>query len=71
MPDPYSATQNGVDNSIMGYSFGVGFRNEKYFIDLGGTYQTWNSTYKPYSIAPVVKNSNSNANIMVTIGFTL
>ncbi|MBS1505107.1 MAG: hypothetical protein JSS79_00565 [Bacteroidetes bacterium] len=75
MPDPYIAIQNGTDNSITSISGGLGYRTNKYTIDLGYINTNWNSSYRPYTISsvysPVVITKNSNSSIMVTFGFTL
>ncbi|MBI1770226.1 MAG: hypothetical protein HY015_04145 [Bacteroidetes bacterium] len=74
MPDPYAAIQNNVDNSITGYTGGLGYRSDKFFVDLGVSLTQWNSTYVPYHIivnTPVVKVQHSSTAVMVTVGFNL
>ncbi|HCW06240.1 MAG TPA: hypothetical protein DGG95_02620 [Cytophagales bacterium] len=79
MPDPYIA-QNKVDNSISGYTGGVGYRTSKYFVDLGFSLTQWNSMYRPYTLysgnsisidSPYVKLQHSNTSVMITFGYNL
>jgi hypothetical protein len=52
------------------YSGGLGYRNKKYFIDLGCRYSFWKDNYYMYDPA-IIENSsteNSMLNISVTIG---
>jgi hypothetical protein len=81
MPDPYNTVQDGIDNSIMSYTAGLGYRSDKFFVDLGFSLTQWNAPYEPYYLnnqnfsvhgpIPVVKLQNSNTSVMATIGFTL
>jgi hypothetical protein len=74
MPDPYAVKQNGVDNGITGLTGGLGYRTDKFFVDLTYSSTRWNSSYIPYhygSNPPVVKLQHSTAAIMVTVGFNL
>jgi hypothetical protein len=81
MPDPYAAKQNNVDNSITGLTAGLGYRTDKFFVDLGYSLTQWNSSYRPYTLysgpttispfSPVVKLQHSNTSVMLTVGFNL
>lgn len=81
MPDPYVTVQDGINNSIMGYTAGLGYRSDKFFVDLGFSLTQWNTPYEPYYIdrqnypqhgpIPLVKIQNSNTSVMATVGFTL
>jgi hypothetical protein len=79
MPNPYSLTQNNVDNTTTSYTAGVGYRSKKYFVDLGFIQTQWNSSYLPYSrgairngddqLSPIVTIKNSNLSAMITVGY--
>jgi hypothetical protein len=74
MPDPYAAPQGGVDSSITSYTGGLGYRADKFFVDLGLSMTQWNSAYIPYHLnvnAPVVKQQNSTTAITLTFGINL
>ena len=81
MPDPYSTVQNGVNNAMMSYTCGFGYRAKKYFIDLAVVDTQWKSSYLPYSrgairysddnYSPIVTTKNSNVSAVVTVGFNL
>ena len=74
MPDPYSTQQNGTNTSRMSASGGVGYRANKFFIDL--TYiNSWsNNSYRPYTLntntSPLLTYSQKATNVVATIGFT-
>jgi hypothetical protein len=81
MPDPYASKQGNVDNSITGITGGLGYRNDKFFVDLGFSLSQWNSSYRPYTLysgsstisssSPLVKLQHSTTAFMVTVGFNL
>lgn len=74
MPDPYAAKQYNIDNGITGISGGLGYRTEKYFVDLGVISSQWNSAYVVYHYTPntpVANLQNSNLSVMVTVGFNM
>lgn len=81
MPDPYSTTQNGVNNAMTSITGGFGYRVKKYFIDLAVVDTQWKSSYLPYSrgairysddnYSPIVTTKNSNISAVVTVGFNL
>ncbi len=79
MPDPYITVQDGINNSITGYTAGLGYRTDKFFVDLGFSLTQWNAPYEPYYIynvnyygpIPLVKLKNSSTSVMATVGFTL
>ncbi|MEJ0031804.1 MAG: hypothetical protein WDO15_16145 [Bacteroidota bacterium] len=74
MPDPYTSQQNGTNTTRMSASGGIGYRANKFFIDL--TYiNTWsNNSYRPYTLdsdaSPLLKYSLNATNIVATVGFT-
>ncbi len=74
MPDPYSTQQNGTNTARMSASGGIGFRADKFFIDLAYINSWSNNTYRPYTIdsngSPLLKYSQNATNIVATIGFT-
>jgi hypothetical protein len=69
MPDPYKSAQNNVSNDLQSISGGVGYRASKFFVDLTGVFTQGNTTYRPYTFAPLVNNKNTNTLIMATVGF--
>ena len=73
MSDPYKDVQNNVSASRMSASGGVGYRANKFFIDLAYI-NTWGSnSYRPYTIpsdsSPVLKYNQALTNVVATIGF--
>lgn len=74
MPDPYTAPQNDIDNSISSYTGGVGYRTNKFFVDLGLAMSQWKGSYVPYHLAnntPFVAQKNSMTAITLTFGINL
>ncbi len=81
MPNPYSTSQNNIDNTVTSISAGLGYRSKKYFVDLGFIQTSWSSSYLPYSrgtvrysddvFSPIVTIKNSSISGMLTVGFIL
>ena len=74
MPDPYAAPQFDVDNGISSYTGGVGYRTDKFFVDLGFAMTQWKSTYVPYHlqpVSPVAIQTNTMPAITLTFGVNL
>lgn len=76
MGDPYAVQQNGIDQSILSFSGGLGYRADKFFIDLAYVHTGTNSAYRPYTIRsagapqPLLSYQQTGDNIIGTIGFT-
>jgi hypothetical protein len=68
--DLYKAS--GSDYSKLGYSGGIGIRDEDFFIDFGYLYSESNQYYQPYTLAlesvPGVKQKVATHNFTVTFG---
>jgi hypothetical protein len=74
MPDPYRQKQNDTNTSRMSASGGVGYRADKFFIDLAYVNSWANNAYRPYTIddptSPLLNYSQKATNVVATIGFT-
>jgi hypothetical protein len=74
MPDPYSSRQNDTSTARMSASGGLGFRADKFFIDLAYINSWSNNTYRPYTLdtnnSPLLKYSQNATNVVATVGFT-
>ena len=68
--NPYSSINDNSFNRTT-YSIGVGYRNKKYFFDLGGRYSTWKENYYMYdpSIVDNAEMVKSMLNLSFTVGF--
>ncbi|GHN00283.1 transporter [Cytophagales bacterium WSM2-2] len=74
MPDPYAFKQYNIDNAITGISGGLGYRTDKFFVDLGVIQSQWNAPYVVYHYTPQTPVANlqtSNLSVMVTVGFNM
>ncbi|HEY5824857.1 MAG TPA: hypothetical protein VIT44_10850, partial [Cyclobacteriaceae bacterium] len=73
MPDPFKDQQNGINQSITTITGGLGYRSERFYIDLAVIFANGQTSYRPYSIpsanSPLVINSNNMTTAMVTLGF--
>lgn len=72
MGDPYN-NQNGFDRSRSFTTFGVGFRQKDFFIDLAVVNSLFDQYYSPYEMPdiadqPVIKVKNNNTSISATFG---
>ena len=68
--NPYSDLNDNSFNRSS-YSLGIGYRNKKYFFDLGARYSIWKENYYMYDPS-IVANSEidkSLLNVSFTIGF--
>jgi len=75
MPDPFRSGQADVDRSYSAISGGAGYRTTKFYIDLALIYGSGINSYRPYqlndtptSIDPLVKQSQKNTTVMITVG---
>lgn len=71
--DPYLDRTDGIDRSKLLLSAGVGVRNDRFFVDLTGTFTTYKSAYTPYYLNnpanyASVEITNRPVNVMVTGG---
>lgn len=73
MPEPFKTEQNSVSRVSQSISSGVGYRTEKFYVDLGFIYSQGNNSYRPYrvnsSTSPLVTYNQSNTNVLLTFGF--
>jgi len=60
--DPYLDRTDGIDRSKLLFSAGVGVRNDRFFVDLAGTFTTYKSAYTPYYL----NNPNNYASVEIT-----
>lgn len=71
--DPYLTRDDGIDRSKLLLSAGVGVRNDRFFVDLTGTFTTYKSAYTPYYLNnpnnyASVEINNKPINVMLTGG---
>jgi hypothetical protein len=73
MSDPFAAKQNGVSRKVQALSGGLGYRSQKFYVDLAVVYSFGNNSYRPYTInsstSPLVTFNQKNTNVLVTLGF--
>lgn len=73
MPDPFRTEQNNSSREITSVSGGVGYRTQKFYIDLALVFSKGANTYRPYRInspdSPLVTMDNTTSFGMVTLGF--
>src|SRR5690606_26278345 len=62
IPDPYLDQTDGIDRSKLLLSAGAGVRNDRFFVDLAGTFTTYKSAYTPYYL----NNPNNCASVEIT-----
>jgi hypothetical protein len=70
--DPYK--NSNVDRDRKYFTGGFGIKEKNYFIDAAYIHSTYNNYYSPYTLnnnsQPVVSTEVTNANFVVTAGFT-
>ncbi len=73
MPDPFKSGQNGIDRKITTVSGGLGYRTQKFYIDLALVLAQGETSYRPYRVntvdSPLVTIKNKNTLALVTVGF--
>jgi long-subunit fatty acid transport protein len=73
MPDPFKSEQNGINRKITTLSGGLGYRAEKFYVDLAVVYTQGDASYRPYRVnsvdSPLVTIKNKNTLAIVTLGF--
>jgi hypothetical protein len=76
MGDPYATEQNDLDQAINSYTGGIGYRGNKFFIDLGYVHSMTNGAYRPYTVRsssapqPLLTYGQKSNSVVATIGFT-
>jgi hypothetical protein len=72
-PDPSTATKNSLLGDVSVLSFGTGYRQPKFYVDMALLITNTNTSYRPYPIggnrAPIVKSSFSTTQLIFTVGF--
>jgi hypothetical protein len=73
MTDPFFTAQNGVSRNIQGISGGLGYRSEKFYVDLAVIYSFGDNSYRPYKVntpvSPVVTFGQQYTSALITLGF--
>jgi hypothetical protein len=73
MPDPYKSTQNGTSIARTSVSGGVGYRKDKFFIDVAYVRSWGNNSYRPYTLpvdsSPLLTYTQTSDNFITTVGF--
>ena len=62
LPDAYTTRIDNLDRSRLQLSAGLGYRNEKFFVDLAGTYLQSKDAYTPYKLNDVTRYSSAQIN---------
>ena len=73
LPDPYLQRLDNIDRSRLLVSGGLGVRNERFFADLSGTYNTFKSAVTPYTLPNTAdygsaKITNNSTNVTLSVG---
>jgi len=73
LPDPYQEAYRDLDRSKLLVSAGLGVRSTKFFADVSGTYNTFQSSYTPYTLPSTSDYAsalitNKLTNITLTVG---
>jgi hypothetical protein len=73
LSDPYKFQADGINRDKLLFSAGVGVRNDRFFADISGTYNTFKSVYTPYVLNnpqdyASAKISNHTTNVVLSIG---
>lgn len=73
LPDPYVRRLDNIDRSRLLLSGGLGVRNERFFADVSGTYNTFKSAFTPYTLPNTAdygsaQITNNNANVTLSLG---
>ena len=74
MPDPFRTKQNGTDRTISSLSGGLGYRGQKFYVDVATIFSSGNTSYRPYNVganSPLVTTKNKNTSVILTLGFPL
>lgn len=73
LPDPYAQQLDNIDRSRLLLSGGAGFRNERFFADVSGTYNTFKSAFTPYTLPNSAdygsaQLTNNSTNVTLSVG---
>lgn len=73
LPDPYKQAFRDIDREKLLVSAGLGFRNDRFFADFSGTYNTFKTAYSPYfsnvlSQSPSAQITNNVTNLTLSMG---
>ncbi len=73
LPDPYVQKFDNIDRSRLLLSGGVGIRNERFFADVSGTYNTFKSAFTPYTLPNTAdygsaQVTNNSTNVTLSVG---
>lgn len=76
LPSPYKLDLDRVakgDRDKVVLSAGLGFRNERFFADLAGSYLTYKSGFSPFQLpndvdTPTVSTNNRSTSVMLSLG---
>lgn len=71
--DPYKQTFDKLDRTRTIYSAGVGYRTDKFYVDVAGLYGKSNSAYAPYVLNNTddyasAKISNATSQVVLSVG---
>ena len=74
LPNVYTTRIDNLDRNRIQFSGGLGYRNEKFFVDLAGTVMTSNEAYAPYTLNnssnyASAQIKNTGINIVLSTGF--
>ncbi|MGA0555109.1 hypothetical protein ACO2Q8_00535 [Larkinella sp. VNQ87] len=59
LPDPYKEAYRDLDRAKLLISGGLGFRSDRFFADVSGTYNTLKSAYSPYAVNVVSQSPSA------------
>lgn len=74
LPNVYTTRIDNLDRNRIQFSGGLGYRNEKFFVDLAGTVMTSNEAYAPYTLNnssnyASAQIKNTGINMVLSTGF--
>lgn len=73
LPDPFLSQQDDIDRTRLIVTGGLGVRNERFFLDASGAFNTFKSAFTPYTLEstrdfPSARIDNRLVNITVSAG---
>lgn len=73
LADPYANQSNNLDRSETFVTLGGGFRNDRFFVDIAGVFNTFNSAYTPYTLSNPEDYASANLktnrnNFVISLG---
>ncbi len=71
--NPYQAKSGNPDRGQIIYSAGGGYRNDRFFVDLSGSYTTYQTPFTPYRLNDTarfsaVATTNNMTNVVLSVG---